>query len=80
MFSCPKKLVVKQQDREIYQTNETQGLYLYPLTLKDYVDNLNDKKPIKLDLLELDNNVDYEKIFNHQYLNNLMCIEFNNQY
>ena len=77
MFSCPKKLVVKQQDREIYQTNETQGLYLYPLTLKDYVDNLNDKKPIKLDLLELDNNVDYEKIINHQYLNNLMCIEFN---
>ena len=46
-----QKLIIKNNKKLIYQTANTQVLYLYPLTLKDYVDNLKYLLPIKIDII-----------------------------
>lgn len=70
-----QKLIIRSKNNLIYQTTETQPLYLYPLTLKDYVDNLNKLLPIKLDIIKIDDDIDYNEYLSNKYFNNLLSVE-----
>lgn len=72
-----QKLIIRNKNNFIYQTTETQPLYLYPLTLKDYVDNLNKLLPIKLDIIKIDDDIDYNEYLSNKYFNNLLSVELN---
>lgn len=70
-----QKLIIKSKNNLIYETKETQPLYLYPLTLKDYVENLTKLLPIKLDIIKIDNNIDYNLYLENKYFSNLLSVE-----
>ena len=70
-----QKLIIKNNKKLIYQTANTQVLYLYPLTLKDYVDNLKYLLPIKIDIIKIDKDLDYNIYFNNAYFKRLKCVE-----
>lgn len=72
-----QKLIIKNQNDIIFETKETQPIYLYPLSLKDYVDNLNKLLPIKLDIIKINNEIDYNSYFENDYFKNLLCVEIN---
>ncbi len=75
MIALNQKLIILENNKIIFETSDTQCLYLYPLTLKDYVDNLTILKPIKLDIINIEKDLDYKNLFNSQYLDNLLCVE-----
>ncbi len=75
MFKKNQDLIIKYKNKIIYKTTNTQSLYLYPLSLKDYIVNLKELLPIKVDIIKVDNSIDYIKYFNNKYFNNLLCAE-----
>ena len=75
MVYLKHKLTILDKDKVVFETSNTQDLYLYPLSLKDYIDNLYLSKPIKIDIIKIDNSVDYDKYFNNSYFSNLLCAE-----
>ena len=72
-----QKLIIKKNNSCVYQTNETQPLYLCPLTLEDYVKNIKEILPIKLHIIKLDEEINYEIFFENQYFNKLLNVEIN---
>jgi len=75
MFNKNQNLIIKYNNKIIYETTNTQSLYLYPLTLKDYINNLNDLLPIKVDILKIDKSFNYNNYFDNKYFSNLLCVE-----
>lgn len=70
----PKFLIIKDKE-VIYQKENIQTLYLYPLSLLDYVDNLTSENIISINLINIDPNEDYIKIFCSKIFQNLKSVE-----
>ncbi len=69
------KLVFKENGFELLSIKDIQPLYLYPLTLKDYTNNLKSQKPIMLNIINIDKEIDYLELFSNTFFDNLMGIE-----
>lgn len=76
LLKSTAKLVVSKEDKIVYETTNIQELYLYPLTIIDYIHNLNKKKPIFLNIISIDVRKNYKKMLNSVIFNNLLCVEF----
>ena len=50
-----------------YTLDNIQTLYLYPLSLFDYIDNLKNNEIIKLTFISLDREIDYKELFNNNF-------------
>lgn len=74
LLEVSPSLIVKNSDKK-YILENIQTLYLYPLTIFDYIDNLKDKNIIKLTFLSLDREVDYKFLFTNYY-KGLKSVEF----
>ncbi|MDO4963820.1 MAG: hypothetical protein Q4E75_06990, partial [bacterium] len=59
------KLVITNKNSEIYKLDNVQSLYLYPLTVIDYINNIKSKHIIYTTIIEIDSNLDYIEIFNN---------------
>lgn len=71
-----KKVIIKNENNEIlFSTNDVQSIYLYPLSLKDYILNINSKKPILLNIIKYDKKINYDIFLRNEYFNNLQCVE-----
>lgn len=55
-------LIVKNNNKK-YALNSIQTLYLYPLSIFDYISNLDNQDIIKLTFLSLDKDIDYNFLF-----------------
>lgn len=69
------KLIIESKNQEIYRLENVQSLYLYPLTVLDYIDNLKEKKIINLSIIEIDNKIDYKKMFKNDKFKHLKSVE-----
>lgn len=69
------KLVVYNENDKLYELDNIQSLYLFPLTVIDYINNLTDKKIINLNIIEIDCNLNYEAVFNNIIFNKLKSVE-----
>lgn len=69
------KLIVYCNKNKLYELNNIQSLYLYPLTIIDYINNLTDKRIISLNIIEIDYNLDYKSIFNVSKFDKLKSVE-----
>jgi len=69
------KLIVTTNSSEIYKLDNIQSLYLFPLTVIDYISNINDKNIIYTSIIEIDCSLDYIEIFNNEKFKYLKAIE-----
>lgn len=69
------KLVIYSGNDKLYELENIQSLYLFPLTVIDYISNLADKKMIHLSILDIDCNLDYEDLFGNVVFSNLKAVE-----
>ncbi len=69
------KLIISNNKSEIYKLDNIQSLYLFPLTVIDYINNINNKNIIYISILEIDYNLDYIEIFNNEKFKYLKAIE-----
>lgn len=69
------KIVVYANKNKLYELNNIQSLYLYPLTIIDYINNLTDKNIINLNIIEIDYNLDYKSIFSVSKFDKLKSVE-----
>ena len=67
-------LIVKNSNKK-YTLNNIQTLYLYPLSIFDYINNLDNLDIIKLTFLSLDKDVDYDSLIINNF-KNLKNVEF----
>ncbi len=76
------KLVINNNSFEIYKLDNIQSLYLFPLTVIDYINNINNKNIIYISVIEVDSNLDYIEIFNNKRFKYLKAVEIyiNNNY
>lgn len=69
-----KRLIVLNQGKEVYSTNNIQSLYLYPLNILDYVKYAKEKKTLMYNILNIDgiknnyNNLEIEELKNVEIL------------
>lgn len=70
----PKFIIVKN-DNIIYQKENIQTLYLYPLTLLDYANNLKSKNIIFMNLISISDDENYINIFSNKKFKNLKAVE-----
>lgn len=59
-------LIVKNNNKE-YILDNIQTLYLYPLSIFDYISNLNTQDIIKITFLSLDKTIDYKYLFINKF-------------
>lgn len=69
------QLVISDNNSEIYKLDNVQSLYLFPLTVIDYINNINNKNIIYISIIEIDSNLDYKKIFNNKKFKGLKAVE-----
>ena len=69
------KIRIKNNNKTIYSTSEIQPLYLYPLTLKDYVENIDSEEPIKITILKTKEVMNYEEFFQKEFFQKLKVVE-----
>lgn len=69
------KLVITNNNSEIYKLDNIQSLYLYPLTVIDYINNIKDRNIIYISIIEIDSNLDYIDIFNNKRFKYLKAVE-----
>lgn len=69
------KLVITNNNSEIYKLDNIQSLYLYPLTVIDYINNIKDRNIIYISIIEIDSNLDYIDIFNNKIFKYLKAVE-----
>lgn len=67
-------LIVKNNNKK-YTLDNIQTLYLYPLSIFDYISNLHNQDIIKLTFLSLDRNIDYAFLLTN-YFKKLKNVEF----
>lgn len=67
-------LIVKNNNKK-YTLDNIQTLYLYPLSIFDYISNLDNQDIIKLTFLSLDRDIDYALLFMN-YFKKLKNVEF----
>ena len=58
------KLIVEKNNIEIFAFENPQNLYLYPLSIIDYIDNLTFNKPIFLNIIKI-KDMNYYSLFHH---------------
>lgn len=75
LLKSDPKLIITTNNKEIYKLDNIQSLYLYPLTVIDYINNLSNKKIININIIEIDYNLDYKKIFCNEKFENLKSLE-----
>jgi len=83
VINCDAKYLLKNNPRlsivtnnnEIYKCDNIQSLYLYPLTVIDYINNLTNKNIIFLNIIEIDLNLNYAKLFEDKKFCSLKAIE-----
>lgn len=75
------KLIVEKNNIEIFVLENPQNLYLYPLSIIDYIDNLTFNKPIFLNIIKT-KDMNYYSLFHHTNFSNLRSVEIqvNNDY
>lgn len=75
------KLIVEKNNIEIFALENPQNLYLYPLSIIDYIDNLTFNKPIFLNIIKI-KDMNYYSLFHHTNFSNLRSVEIqvNNDY
>lgn len=71
----PKLLLLDSNDKELYNLNNIQSLYLYPLSVIDYINNLSNKKIIFLNIIEIDETKNYQELFNKNEFKFLKAVE-----
>ena len=69
------QLVIVNNNSEIYKLDNVQSLYLFPLTIIDYINNINNKNIIHIGIIEVDSNLDYSEIFNNRRFKYLKAVE-----
>lgn len=69
------KLLIANKNFELYKLDNVQSLYLYPLTVIDYINNIKSKNIICINIIEIDSNLDYINIFNNKRFNYLKAVE-----
>lgn len=69
------KLFVYGNKNKLYELDNIQSLYLYPLTIIDYINNLTEKSIISLNIIEIDYNLDYKSIFGFSKFDKLKSVE-----
>ena len=67
-------LIVRNNDKK-YTLDNIQTLYLYPLSIFDYINNLDNQDVIKLTFLSLDRDIDYDLLFMN-YFKKVKNVEF----
>ncbi len=70
-----KLLLVDSNGKELYCCNNIQSLYLYPLSIVDYISNLSIKKIISLNIIEIDELIDYVELLSRNEFNSLKAVE-----
>ena len=69
------QLVINKEGIEIYRLNNIQSLYLYPLTVMDYINNIKDKNIIFINIINIDCSLDYREIFENKIIKYLKAVE-----
>lgn len=69
------KLIILKEKNIIFKLENIQTLYLYPLTLLDYVKNLANKDIITINIINIDSKIDYTKILSNKIFKNLKAVE-----
>lgn len=69
------KLIVTKNGQIVYETANIQGLYLYPLTILDYIYNIKNKKPIFLNIIAFSHELDYKEVLGSSVFEDLLCVE-----
>lgn len=69
------QLVINKEGIEIYRLNNIQSLYLYPLTVTDYINNIKDKNIIFINIINIDCSLDYREIFENKIFKYLKAVE-----
>lgn len=69
------KLVIANNNSVIYKLDNVQSLYLFPLTVIDYINNINNKNIIYISIIEIESNLDYIEIFNNKIFKYLKAVE-----
>lgn len=75
LLKLEPKLVITNNNSNIYTLDNIQSLYLYPLTIIDYINNIKNKNIIHITIIEIDSNLDYIEIFNNKKFKYLRAIE-----
>ena len=75
LLKITPKLIVTNNKCKIYELDNIQSLYLFPLTVIDYISNINDKNIIYTSIIEIDCNLDYKEIFSNEIFKNLKAVE-----
>lgn len=69
------KLVVDSNGVVLYELENVQSLYLFPLTVIDYIENLTRKNIICINIIDVNSNLDYKQIFDKDDFDNLKSVE-----
>lgn len=69
------KLVVDSNGFVLYELENVQSLYLFPLTVIDYIENLTRKNIICINIIDVNCNLDYKQIFDKDDFDNLKSVE-----
>lgn len=69
------KLIVTSNNKEIYRLDNVQSLYLFPLTVIDYINNIEFKNIININIIKIDCNLNYEELFNNKKFKYLKAVE-----
>lgn len=69
------KLIITYNNKEIYKLENIQSLYLYPLTVLDYIKNIDKKRIISTSIINIDCDFDYIEILSNDIFKNLKTLE-----
>ena len=72
----PSLVVIDDCDNEVYRCDNIQTLYLYPLTIVDYIENINSKNILFVNIVKVDCNIDYIKLFENNKFKSIKAVEF----
>lgn len=71
----PKLVVLDNNDKELYCCDNIQSLYLYPLSIVDYIDNLYSKEILFINIIEIDTDVNYKEFFSNEKFKSIEAVE-----
>lgn len=69
------RLIMMKDNSIVYELENIQTLYLYPLSLLDYINNLKNKDIISINIIKIKIDIDYIKLFSNQRFKNLKSVE-----
>lgn len=69
------KLILMEYDKELYSCCNIQSLYLYPLSIIDYIDNLNKKNILHINIIDIDTKINYRQLLSEDIYNSVKAVE-----